>query len=217
MPPAAQQVSEPQKLSRVERKQQQARSRIISAATALLAERPIDDITIADITSTADVGHGSFYLHFKSKHDVLTPIVAEYASAMDERFQRLTASLTDPAAIIALSARLTAREVKTNPIWRWYLVHSAAPLEEMSMAFRSFSLRDIENGIQAGRFEISNIKLTTNFGFGGFINAVKQCIDEEDADEKVNTAIELMLRVFGVPAEDAHELAHQPLTAEDTQ
>lgn len=216
MPRAAQQVPEPQKLSRVERKQQQAKARIIAAATDLLSERPIDDITIADLTSAADVGHGSFYLHFKSKHDVLTPIVAEYASAMDERFQRLTADLSDPAAIIALSARLTAREVKTNPIWRWYLKHSAAPLEEMAMAFRSYSLRDIEKGIRSGRFEISDIKLTTNFGFGGFINVVKQCMDEADVDEKVDTATELMLRVFGVPAEDAHELAHQPLPAEET-
>jgi AcrR family transcriptional regulator len=205
MPRAAQQVSEPQKLSRVERKQQQAKARIIAAATDLLSERPIDDITIADLTSAADVGHGSFYLHFKSKHDVLTPIVAEY-----------TADLSDPAAIIALSARLTAREVKTNPIWRWYLKHSAAPLEEMAMAFRSYSLRDIEKGIRSGRFEISDIKLTTNFGFGGFINVVKQCLDEADVDEKVDTATELMLRVFGVPAEDAHELAHQPLPAEET-
>ena len=170
---AAQQISEPQKLSRVERKQQQARARIIAAATDLLGERPIDDITIADITSAADVGHGSFYLHFKSKHDVLTPIVAKYASAMDERFQALTSAQNDPAAVIALSARLTAREVKANPIWRWYLQNSVAPLEEMALAFRSYSLRDIEKGMRSGRFEISNIKLTTNFGFGGFINAVK--------------------------------------------
>ena len=36
---------------------------------------PIDDIQIKHITEAADVGHGTFYLHFKSKYDVLVPIV----------------------------------------------------------------------------------------------------------------------------------------------
>jgi AcrR family transcriptional regulator len=208
MPKGTQPSAETPQLSRVERKQLQARSRIIAAATTLLTERPIDDITIADITDSADVGHGTFYLHFKSKHDVLTPIVAEYAKTMDQRFQQLAQNLTDPAAIISLSARLTAREVIANPVWHWYLKHSGLPIEEMLEAFRSFGLRDIEKGIQSGRFEISNVALTANFGFGGFINIVKQCIDDDDAEKQIDTAVELLLRVFGVPAEDAQQLAH---------
>ena len=66
--------------SRVERKRQAARERIIQAAERLMRSRPVEEVTISDITSAADVGHGTFYLHFSSKYEVLVPIVQAVAA-----------------------------------------------------------------------------------------------------------------------------------------
>ena len=57
-------ADEPDSLSRVERKRRDARDRIIRQAESLMRNQPIDDITIQDITDAADIGHGTFYLHF---------------------------------------------------------------------------------------------------------------------------------------------------------
>ena len=51
-------------LSRVARKKQETRARILAVSEELMRVRPIDQVTIKDITDAADVGHGSFYLHF---------------------------------------------------------------------------------------------------------------------------------------------------------
>ena len=52
--------------TRAERKRRETRQKLIEAAEELMSEGPIDDVQIKHITELADVGHGTFYLHFKS-------------------------------------------------------------------------------------------------------------------------------------------------------
>ena len=51
------------------------RERLTEAARRVIARKGIDATTIADITSEADVGIGSFYNHFKSKEDLVGTLV----------------------------------------------------------------------------------------------------------------------------------------------
>ena len=81
-------LAEPeQKLTRSERKRLETRARIVSAADELMKTRPLDELTIAEITEAADVGHGTFYLHFKSKHEVVVPIFQQKTQQWDAAIQ----------------------------------------------------------------------------------------------------------------------------------
>jgi len=59
------------RLSRHERRRQQTRSLLIQTALALVLEKGYDDISIQDITDRADLGRGTFYIHFKDKEEVI--------------------------------------------------------------------------------------------------------------------------------------------------
>lgn len=48
----------------------QTKGRIFDAARKLLAEKPIENITVQEIVSEAGVSVGTFYLYFTTKHDV---------------------------------------------------------------------------------------------------------------------------------------------------
>ncbi|NOX51315.1 MAG: TetR/AcrR family transcriptional regulator [Gammaproteobacteria bacterium] len=140
------------KRGRVELKRMETRSRIIAATERLLSARPIDDVTLQDITQAAAIGHGSFYLHFKSKYEVLIPIVQARAAQVDGQLRTALAGNDDPAQIMAFSTRVMARMIVSDPLWRWFLSHSGVPVEEMRRAFGRFSNRDFQAG--AGQWEV---------------------------------------------------------------
>jgi len=58
-------------LSRRDRKKERTRGEIYDAAMRLFARRGFAAITIADICEEADVGRGTFFLHFPSKASLL--------------------------------------------------------------------------------------------------------------------------------------------------
>ncbi len=59
-----------------DRKKKERNERIFAAATDLFQEKGYADTTITDIAKRADVGVGTIYNYFSSKHDILLSIVA---------------------------------------------------------------------------------------------------------------------------------------------
>jgi AcrR family transcriptional regulator len=57
-------------VSLVERKQRQARERIIKAAEELFFTRGFDDVSVSDIAERAEVGRTTFFRHFSDKQEV---------------------------------------------------------------------------------------------------------------------------------------------------
>jgi AcrR family transcriptional regulator len=57
--------------TRHERRRRQTRQRLIDTTVHLILDQGYDAITIQHITDRADLGRGTFYLHFKDKEDVV--------------------------------------------------------------------------------------------------------------------------------------------------
>ena len=56
------------------KKNQYVKIQITNAILDLLKEKDIDEITISEITSKAQVGRVSFYRNYKNKEDILKSI-----------------------------------------------------------------------------------------------------------------------------------------------
>jgi len=68
--------------SRHERRRLQTRKLLIQSTLQLVLEKGYESISIQDITDRADLGRGTFYIHFKDKEEVIW-------TAFRERFQEL--------------------------------------------------------------------------------------------------------------------------------
>jgi len=68
-------------LSRRERKKERTRREIYDAAMSLFARSGFDDVTIAEICEAADVGRGTFFLHFPTKAALLYEFNTRVAEA----------------------------------------------------------------------------------------------------------------------------------------
>ncbi len=197
--------------SRVERKRRAARLRIIEAAERLMRERPIDDITVGDITDAADVGHGTFYLHFKSKYEILIPITRVIAQRWDEVIQENTTDIDDPAVLVGVSSRYMGRAVVVDPLWRWMLRHSGVPVDDIRNAIGRFAARDFQQGFTSGRFTATDRRATDRFIVGGFVASLLACLDSENPANDIDQMAELLLRTLGLGIDEAAAIAHQPL------
>ncbi len=75
-------------LSRVERKKQETRERILKAAEQIfIFEGSYQHTTIREIARRADVGVGSVYLHFKTKGDILGALLAAHATRLKKMME----------------------------------------------------------------------------------------------------------------------------------
>ena len=198
-------------LSRVERKRRNTRDRIVREAESLMRSRPIDEITIQDITDAADIGHGTFYLHFKSKYEVLIPIVEQEAIRWDEIFQQRVSDVDDPAIVLACSSRYMARVIVADPLWRWFLQHSGVPVDDMRQAIGRFGARDFGRGLMSGRFKVPELTIASSFMLGGFVNGLLASFDSADQNRTIDQMVELFLRVVGLEPEEAEKIANLPL------
>jgi AcrR family transcriptional regulator len=197
----------------VARKREAARARIIESAGRLFRANGVDAVTIQDITSAADVGHGSFYLHFSSKHEVLLPIVVAEAAQLDDRVQQYLGPDADPAVVLATSSRYIGSVVIHDPLWRWFLRNSGLPVEALRNAFGEFSRRDFQRGVATGRFTAPDLKTAATFSFGGYVSVLMAAIELSEPGEMIDRAVESMLIVLGIDREEAAELARLPLPA----
>ncbi|MCG8432593.1 MAG: TetR/AcrR family transcriptional regulator, partial [Gammaproteobacteria bacterium] len=155
----------------------------------------------------------TFYLHFKTKYDVLVPIIQQRAEYWDNKVQQNLGDREDPAEILAFAARHMGRVALQDPLWRWFLEHSGVPVEDMRQAVGRFGARDFGKGLLSGRFQIPDLTVGTSFIFGAYVNTLLTSLTLDNPATAIDQMVEMMLRVVGLPPAEANEIAHAPLAA----
>lgn len=203
--------SEVMPTTRSQRRRAGTRARIVEAAERLMRERGVEAVTIHDITEAADVGHGTFYLHFKTKGEVLRPVIDRLAESVHARVDRATHGAEDPALRLATGIRVALRAIASDPLWNWYVFQSGTPFRRLAEGMGAPPVEDMNRGVASGRFFVTDLRATWSFVDGamiGVLNAWRQGLLGEDAAE---TTAALVLRSLGVGVEEANRIASEPL------
>jgi len=82
------------------------RAALVSAATAVFAQRGVANTAVSDIVKAAGVAQGTFYLYFDTKDDAVLAVVARIADALLDRM-----SVRVAAAASAVERLLVVRDV----------------------------------------------------------------------------------------------------------
>lgn len=83
-------------LNRTERRRLQTRHQLLEAASALLNEVGYSRLTIKAITDRADLGYGTFYLHFEDLDAIVWAGIYEIAEQMTTLTEQKIANLPFP-------------------------------------------------------------------------------------------------------------------------
>jgi AcrR family transcriptional regulator len=73
--------------SRAERRKRETRTRLLDAALRVFQERGYDAATTGEIATAADLGAGTFYLHFRDKRDLYEALARRAAREMIGRWR----------------------------------------------------------------------------------------------------------------------------------
>jgi len=201
--------------TRLDRRKARTRRALVEAARRILAEQGSADVSIQEITETADVGFGSFYNHFESKAELFEVAVREVLEEYGAELDRACADLTDSAEIYAVGVRMTSRLAFTRPAIAQVVLQVGLSYATEDRGLAPRALRDIRHGIADGRFSIDDANLALVATAGCVLAFLQTALDpsnqlgESDADELA----EMLLRMLGMTARSAHTVAHRPLPA----
>jgi len=196
---------------RNERRKARTRASLLDAARTLFARQGFEHTAIADITDRADLGVGSFYNHFDSKEDLLAALLeqafSEQLTALDSRRR----DVTDPAEAVAIAHRHWIRLTTDGPEWAWLVVRLETSFELVVATQGDSARKDLERGIENGRFLVSNREIALQASGGALIAAMRTMLAGAEIPQADSIHAEGVLRMFGVPAAEAAEIARRRL------
>ena len=68
----------------IQQRNTETKTYIKNSLIKLLKEKEMEDITVSDITRTAGVNRGTFYLHYLDKYDLIKQLVEEMTKNLEE-------------------------------------------------------------------------------------------------------------------------------------
>lgn len=198
--------------NRLERRKARTRSALVSAAQSFLAAgKP--NVPILEITQAADVGMGSFYNHFESREDLFRAAIEEALDRHGSTLDVLTEGMDDPAHIFAQSFRLTGRLHRRNPTLSKVLLNHGLALVSSTKGLAPRARRDIEAAVRAGRFQVRDVELAMTIVAGASLCLGQLLHDNPERDDAAaaDEVTEDLLRMFGIPPDEAREICERPL------
>ncbi|MFI7432210.1 TetR family transcriptional regulator [Micromonospora haikouensis] len=198
--------------NRLERRKAHTRSALVRAAQAFIAAgRP--NVPILELTQAADVGMGSFYNHFDSREQLIEAAIEDALDRYGALLDEATVGLDDPAHVFAQSFRLTGRLHRRQPELSRVLLSIGLALTGSDKGLAPRARRDIADGVRAGRFGVRDPELAMVTVAGAALALGQLLHDHPERDDVAATdqVTEDVLRMLGLPPDEAREICRHPL------
>ncbi|RUP06418.1 MAG: TetR/AcrR family transcriptional regulator [Mycobacterium sp.] len=198
--------------SRMDLRKQRTRAALIKAAQTFIANGQLE-VPVQDISQAADVGVGSFYNHFDSKEELFQAAVNDVIEAQGALLDALTDAIEDPAEKFAARYRLTGRLFRLRPKESRIGLALGMRLIMADRGLGPRGVRDIGAAAAGGRFTVTDPELAMVLAAGSLLALGQLLHDQPDRDDArtVDEVTEGLLRLFGMPADEAVRISRVPL------
>lgn len=200
------------------RRKRETRERLLDAAFRLIAERGIDAVAINEITEAADVGFGSFYNHFESKADIYRAVIDRFVEQFGNTLDQITSGLDDPAEVLAVCARHVLTRARQEPLWGRLLLREGQSPTALLRRLGARFARDVQRGVETGRFKIPDPLMTLVVLGGGVLAAIAATLTASAhtrtslgrGDDLPERAAAVLLHALGLTFSQAEAVARRP-------
>lgn len=199
------------------KRREQTRARLIDTARILMAEHGFTEVGIAEITTAANLGTGTFYNYFSSRDQLLAAVAEESMEKIGDALDRDVSGLEDPAEAFASSLRHLVRYALNDRVWGGFLVQMGAAHPALLRILGPRARRDLLRGVEARRFSIEDLDLATTCTFGSLIASIQLAMESEPRDDRDQIFARAMLCMVGVPADESTEIAARALPEIDVK
>jgi len=131
--------------NRFDRRREKTRVELMEAAVRVISSKGYHQTRIADIATEADVGLGTFYLHFKTKNEIFIELIEHGAAELRKNLGDAKAGVHSPADKLKITIDVILDAAAEAPeLFRIVFGHSPAFLDLMVRVHDMFidDLRD---------------------------------------------------------------------------
>ncbi|TMA40046.1 MAG: helix-turn-helix transcriptional regulator [Deltaproteobacteria bacterium] len=179
-----------------------------------MARKGVGATSIQEITDTADVGFGSFYNHFASKEAIAGAVMEQAIESFGDAADRFAETIDDPAEVLAASVRHAVMRAASDEAWGWFLIRTAlARGDGLRRGLGRRLAHDVGTGAKAGRFKVDDLVGTMLAAGGAILAIIAGRLQGEIGDDAPERAAAVVLKLLGLPAREASQVANRPLPA----
>ncbi|HYF24200.1 MAG TPA: TetR/AcrR family transcriptional regulator [Baekduia sp.] len=187
------------------------RQALFDAGRALIAEKGVAGLRIAEITERAGVALGSFYNHFETKEELVAAVVSETAASLAGAIVDEAPTDDDAVDVVAAALRRFVQLAYDDPQMAGVMVNLSHADRLFLDAVSPFAYRAIERGIAEGHFDPDDLDVAVTVGVGGALALMRAILDGRHGPGADVAHAAMTLRSLGVDAERARRAAARRL------
>ena len=192
-------------------KRARTRDQLLVAAQALLMTRTAAALGIRQITDHAGVVHATFYNYYQD----VAALVADLGELLGVNHAATMAdfnqAVADPALRFARVTRQTLRMVAEEPGFGRLIFDVGLPADSLVSELRLRLKLDLAEGMQLGRFNLSDIDLTTSMVSGAISGLALDLHRGILPLTAIEAATTRLLELLGLDPAVAAALGHEPI------
>jgi AcrR family transcriptional regulator len=192
-------------------KSARTRARLMDAAVAIFARDGFEAASVSEIARAADMSNGAFYVHFKDKYEIAATVAYRIAAEVARGLDAAMADVDDAAERVCHGTRRFVEIAGGEPVWGWALVRAALFLPDPHRQAMARMRADVERGARQGVFKVTIDDLLLDVLGGMMLAALAARLRGAAGPEAGARVAELQLRLLGVDAARAAEIAGRPL------
>lgn len=170
------------------------RSKILSAAVRVVAEKGVTTAVIEDFIRAAGVARGTFYNYFRSTEEVLEAAAQWLEDDLIVSIDEVLAPIDDPVARMTLGMRLWLRKARGDRAWCAFVARFRyhGTLVEQVLA------RDIGGALREGRIAVASAAVARDLVVGTIREAMGRMSDASVPLAYLDELVRAILRSLGV-------------------
>ena len=183
-------------------KRARTRAQLMEGAKALLAERPIEAVTVDDVVTAAAVAKGTFYYHFRDLEDLAATLARDIAHGFDELIRPGRLAFPDPLERVCRGLMAFLDKAIDDPRWGRLVLNGPAPAE-LGRSVRHNLTADLMAAREAGKLGLEEVELAADLVIGIWREVTRAIVEGRLAEGGVDTACAAMLRALGLTRSEA--------------
>lgn len=192
-------------------RRERMRARLIDGAMSLVAQNGPAATSIDNVISQAQVSRGTFYKYFDAPASLVEAVAKELSNEIIRLIDPLVQGTDDPVLRMATGMRLALRLTRQHPVLGGFLARIGWPNLPPDQLMLEYVPRDLELGMQQGKFVRMDMRAAMNLTGGVLIGGIHTQLSGAAPDDFPEQAATTVLMGLGVDRDTAHAAAYADL------
>ena len=178
-------------------KRARTRARIVEAGAMLLAERPLEALTVDAVVDAAGVAKGTFYYHFQSMEELAAAVGEKLGESFDELLTPGRLEFSDPVERLSFAFTQFLERAISDTGWARLVVQSSQSPNEFGLGVRANLKADLSEAIAQDRLYVRDVELAADIVIGIWLQVTRGILERGAQRDLTRHAGAVVLRALG--------------------